>query len=196
MSTRFSMRASIGALAAFGTMAAHALAYFLVQPDPGTRARLLDATGHEYRHLIASVVVGAFVAGLAGYLREKIARSEGPDRTRSVLATAARLAVIQSVVFILVESTERLAGGGAGHVADTRIVLAGLTAQLVVACFIALFLACVVDPIAARLARSRRRPRARRKLRFDAPRTTGGSIRRQGRDPRSTRAPPLDLVVI
>ena len=133
-----STRVWLGAFAAFGTVVAHALAYVVLAPDPHTRAELLVATGHNYWDAFAALATGAVVAGVANLVTNQLA-NRGSDSLRPGFRhAAARLALLQSLLFLALETTERTLFSAGGHL-GVGIIVAGLCVQLLVALAIAGF---------------------------------------------------------
>jgi len=91
------------ALAVAATMAAHALDYRLVEPNPHARALLLAATGHGYEDWLppALAVLGAAAVSALP------AAAIGDSRLR-----AQRFLVVPPLVFTLQEHLERLLHDG------------------------------------------------------------------------------------
>src|SRR5687767_10720489 len=127
--------------AAAGLVAGHFLDYWIVAPDGQHRSALLDVTGHGYINTAATlavfVAISAVMASLgAGATRRRTRR----DRRPSWHATAARLAVLQGVGFVMVESVERVAAGAAPSGFGARVLGVGLLVQAAIAVITALLL--------------------------------------------------------
>lgn len=142
--SRYGLPVGLGALAAFGTIFGHVLAYMLLASDEHARAELLAATGHGHWNVAVAIGIAALVAGVAGYIRRHIQRGY---RVTPWWSMAMRLVAFQVPTFLLLETLERAVSGGA-HADDIRIIGVGLLAQVVVAAVTATFLrllARVVD---------------------------------------------------
>jgi hypothetical protein len=170
-------RLPLAGAAVAGAVAGHGLAYALAVPQPGPRLALLAGSGHQYW---SAAIAAAIVLGL-GSLGATLARSfraglrpggrpagEPPGRL------AARLALLQVTIYLVQELIERLAAGVPlwGPV-DGRLLLTGVTVQLLVAAGLALALAWAgrVAEVAGRALRRRRAARPGRGHR--RPRPTG-----------------------
>jgi hypothetical protein len=133
----------LGALAAAGVAATHILAFLVAEPHPEVRREVLAATGHGYWDFTA-VVLGALVAGLVGFVAERVPGSPphgGSERDRLWLFLATRLALLQALGFLGLEAAERLAGGDSViGVLQEPVVLIGLVVQAAVAVVAALLL--------------------------------------------------------
>jgi hypothetical protein len=167
-------RLPLAGAAVAGAVAGHGLAYALAVPQPGPRLALLTGSGHQYW---SAAIAAAIVLGL-GSLGATLARSfraglrpEGRPAGEPLGRLAARLALLQVTIYLVQELIERLAAGVPlwGPV-DGRLLLTGVTVQLLVAAGLALALAWAgrVAEVAGRALRRRRaaRPeRGRRRLR-------------------------------
>ena len=136
MSRRLRARVGLGLLSVAGTSAGHYLSYWIAAPDSHHRDELLEATGHagESPFLIvgAAALLATLIAVLAGRASKKA------PRYGSILM---RLAALQTMAFIGLEATERLAVGSSllESVREPVFIL-GLGAQLIVAVLGALLL--------------------------------------------------------
>jgi hypothetical protein len=151
--------------AAAGLVAGHFLDYWIVAPDGQHRSALLDVTGHGYLNTAATlavfVAISAVMASIgAGATRRRTGRVRRP----SWRAAAARLAVLQGVGFVVVESVERVAAGAAPSGFGVRVLAVGLLVQAAIAVITALLLsllertgAAIATLLAARFA-ARRAP--------------------------------------
>ena len=92
-------------VAATGVVGAHALNYVLAFPDPAVRAHELAATGHGYW----PIAVG--IALLAGAAAAGLGVANGLRLRRPAPMPVARLAVLQLVLFVTLETAERLGAG-------------------------------------------------------------------------------------
>lgn len=163
--------ASLLAWSLIGLIGGHQAAYLAVYRDPAVIAHVLEDTGHGWMWfaplLAASAVLTALLIGVRG---------SGP--VRSFRWRFAGLAMIQSLTFLALETSERFgAGGGAEHLLDhlladsgALVILLGLTFQLLTA-FVLAVASRVIDRALAGLGRHRRAPRtsARSVLRAVAP---------------------------
>src|SRR5919109_779376 len=124
----------LGGLAAGGVVAAHALAFLVVAPDPVRREQLLDATGHKGWPLVVSVLMGVLVVGLVGFAADSLRRGR---IARVPLGTVGRLIFLQGVGFVLLEGLERLATGrGLGALVELPsepVIAIGLALQVLLA---------------------------------------------------------------
>lgn len=133
-SRRLPVRLLVAAAAGAGLVGGHLLGYFVVVRDGHVRHNVLAETGHGYfpeAILVASgcALLAAVSWAILGY-RSSLERGVGPPPFRSV---APRLAVLQSVGFVLMEWLERLASGAPiGHLTDP-VVVGGILLQVVVA---------------------------------------------------------------
>ena len=147
-----STRLLLGGMAAAGVVGAHLLAYMLAVPDAHERVHVLEATGHQNWSYIAAAAVGLLVAGLLGSIIGSLSSRRGPDRPR-FFAVATRLATMQIVGFLAVESLERASVDGhlSGLISEPAIIL-GTLLQVVVAVAGALLLKLLVRVITTVLA--------------------------------------------
>jgi hypothetical protein len=96
------------AVATAGVVGAHALNYVLAFPDPAVRSHELTASGHGYWPAAVGLAV------VAGVLALGIGVGNGFRPRRSSTATpirAGQLAAMQVLLFVAVESVERLGAG-------------------------------------------------------------------------------------
>jgi hypothetical protein len=149
----------VALLAPAGVLCGHELTYLLAIPDPDRRATMLGETGHGW--WAAAVPVGAAlaVAAIVWVLTGCLRCDDGdrlPDReTASWLIS--RLAACQLVLFIAIETVERLATGHAlGDLAHHELVEHGVFGQIVVALLLTAScwcLAVAVELVCARTGR-------------------------------------------
>lgn len=126
-------RLLIGALASAGVVLAHALAYWVVAPDPHIRHDLLENTGHRYWTILATVALGLLAAGLAHFLARRLSNPDGQSSLRWA-SLAWRLLLLQSGGFLALEYLERVGMHDAlTNVFAEPVVLIGLALQLVAA---------------------------------------------------------------
>jgi hypothetical protein len=99
-------RAWLGGIACAGVAAAHWIAYAIAPPSGHSHAEGLAATGHRLWPYFMAVFAGAFVAGLGGFVADRL--GAGGD-SGAVLwrHAAARLAPVQVVAFVVLELVER-----------------------------------------------------------------------------------------
>jgi hypothetical protein len=162
---RLRTRLWLGALAFAGVAFAHGLTYFLVSPDAGERERLLVSTGHGYWPFVMPLALGALVSALAGFVAGRRAARAPPERLYR--RTAFRLAVIQSLGFVLLEAGERIvAHASAESLVSDPFLLIGITVQICLGLASALLLVVV----ARVLQRFSDRPRPIRPAKVTQPR--------------------------
>ncbi len=189
------MRLWLGGLSAAGVVLAHSLAFLVTTPDHGERSQLLHATGHRYWPHFAALALGALVAGLLGFVADRV-WGDGAERrlsTRRLYAfTAPRLLLLHLVGFLYLEAGERLAVHGSFEgLLQEPVVVIGLLVQAVVALvagFLLVLFARVVDHLVSLLRRSVRPPKMelpRGPLGFSRPR-----LRLAGAGP-IPRGPPV-----
>jgi hypothetical protein len=124
----------LAALAISGLVAGHTVAYIVTVRDAQARLSLLARTGHSYWHAaMAIAVVGGLTAVVARIARSFSAgRHDG--RAPSQAGLFLRLAPMQLVGFVLMETTERLAAHQSpSTVFAHHFLVIGLLAQVVVA---------------------------------------------------------------
>lgn len=138
-----------------GSLAGHATAYVLTEPDGADRAALLARTGHGYLAW-APAVVGTAVLALVAALA---LRALGAARGVASRGAHPLLALVPLAAFTAQEVTERAVGGVApSELLSDRAFLAGLLVQVVCG-LIALALSRVLVEGAEELGRlARRRP--------------------------------------
>lgn len=141
-----------------GVVGAHLLAYALAYSNPSVRAQALRDTGHGYFPAALWLAAGAAALSLAAAAARGAALTVRHGRGRSAVPGIGALAGWQAVLFLLVESGERvLSGTPLGEMARGREVMIGLAVQVVVATVIVLLLGAT-ERVAARIATARRRP--------------------------------------
>lgn len=153
------MRLSIGLIAGAAILGAHWLAYVVAAPGGHARDHLLQVTGHGYWPLAAALAIAGVVAGLLGFVGQRL--SADPDIS-SNKATIFRLALprvlaLQVGGFFALEIVERVV---VGHNVDFATLLEptfviGMAAQLAAALLAAILLvgvAFVVERLVARPA--------------------------------------------
>ena len=142
----------LGAAAA-GLIGGHIVSYLLTAPAAPIRRLLLAETGHAYLpRAIAAAMALAAVAGVAAVLRGAVRGWRAHGDPLSFFATFRRLAVAQSIGFVILEVVERKAAGatlaGLGDVLPR-----GLLIQVLVAGIAALAL-WLLDRAAASVTRA------------------------------------------
>ena len=188
----------VPAAALVGVVLGHTIAYRIAFPDPIDRRAMLTHSGHGY--WFAAVMLAAGCAVLAGsvavfdHVRRALGR-RSPASIRGTWATAARLAVIQSVLFVGQETLERLrVGEPLSSLGRGRFLLVGVTVQLAVALAITVVLK-LLGRTAAAIARAivwERHERRREGRRV--PERSVPVIARASVAPLGPRAPPLGAV--
>jgi hypothetical protein len=119
-------------LAALGVAAGHLLTYLVLVPNADARAALLARTGHAYFSLFAQVALVAGAIGAAASVLGVLGR--GPSDPS---ATFGRLAALQVVAFVWMETVERVVSrDGFGDLFRMDIVVGALV-QVVVAGLVA-----------------------------------------------------------
>lgn len=121
------------ATATVGLLVAHELDYRFVVPDAGHRDDLLLRTGHGYlSHALliglAAVLLAVFTAVALGFARARDGAARDSFRT-----VVARLAMVQSGGFILLEATERMVAGMSPGDRLLAITFVGIGVQIVAA---------------------------------------------------------------
>ena len=151
-------RLLLGGAAAAGVAFAHGLAYLLAEPNSHAREELLASTGHGSWALMIPAAMALLVAGLAGFVWTRVRRAPADSPSAIFLEAAPRLALLQTVFFVLLEAAERLSTGHSlVSLAAEPVVVIGVVGQIVVALLGAAFLALfskVVDAIVAAVRRS------------------------------------------
>jgi hypothetical protein len=118
-------------VAGAGLMLGHRLAYLLDAPQALARDEILRATGHAYLPYVTQVALLAGVIGLAALFLARLSRRE---RAEPFGREWARLAVVQSTAFVVMEVGERLASGATlADLAHGRLLPIGLGAQIALA---------------------------------------------------------------
>jgi hypothetical protein len=156
-------RLPLAGAAVTGAVIGHGIAYALAVPEPGRRLALLAGSGHAYwsAAIAAAIVLGlvSLAATLARHFRAGLragSRPAGEPLGRLV----GRLALLQVTIYLVQELIERAAAGvPLGGPVDGRLLLTGVTVQLLVAGLLALGLAWAgrVAGLAGRAQRPRRR---------------------------------------
>lgn len=114
----------VGGIAGLGVVASHWLTYRLLHLEGH-----LHETGHGHLGTTSALAVALFVAGTARFCVTGL-------RGRSPLgfgAVALRLTLVQAVVWLGMETTERAAAGALATLDDNAVVLVGLLVQVAVA---------------------------------------------------------------
>ncbi|MDQ1437511.1 MAG: hypothetical protein QOK43_1140 [Acidimicrobiaceae bacterium] len=129
----------IGGMAAGGVIATHLLTFLVLAPNAQDRADLLADTGHASFAVVSAVAVGLLVAGATRFVARSINPTTSTSTTTtsttttrsSIIPTAARLAVIQSAAWVILESAERITHHS--HRWELSAILLGLVVQALVA---------------------------------------------------------------
>ena len=157
-----------------GVVIGHAIAYLLTFPQAVSRRTALAETGHTYwASAVAVAVVCAGVSAVGTLARHLLrgAQRERPIRARvQVRGTAARLAALQSSIFVVQETLERLhSGAPLSGLIHNAFVLVGVVVQIAVAVLLAIaltLLARTAEAVGRALSRSPApRPTQARRLR-------------------------------
>ena len=116
-----------------GLVVAHELDYRFVVPDPLHRHDLLLRSGHGYlTHAgylaLVAGLVAIFASVALGYLRGRGAGALPPARS-----IAARLAIVQSASFVILETVERIVVGAPPDDRLLALTVVGIMVQLVAA---------------------------------------------------------------
>jgi hypothetical protein len=115
-----------------GLVLGHLLSYQVAIPDPHHRDLVLDRSGHGYLPTLAQVAVVLAIAAVATVAGRALTSRPGPEGSYAALAR--RLAIVQVAAFGGQELLERLvAGAPLGDLVKGHLLLAGVTAQVVVA---------------------------------------------------------------
>lgn len=108
-------RAWLGGLACAGVAAAHWIAYLIAPPEAHTHAEGMAATGHRLWPFLVAVAAGAFVAGMSGFVCDRVGAAPGASGAALWRHAAARLIPMQVGAFALLELTERVLWADPGH---------------------------------------------------------------------------------
>ena len=188
----------VPAAALVGVVLGHTIAYRIAFPDPIDRRAMLTHSGHGYWFAAVMLAAGCAVLAGSGAVFDHVRRALGRGSPASIpgtWATAARLAVIQSVLFVGQETLERLrVGEPLSSLGRARFLLVGVTVQLAVALAIAVVLN-LLGRTAAAIARAiawERHERRREGRRV--PERSVPVIARASVAPLGPRAPPLGAV--
>jgi hypothetical protein len=116
-----------------GLLVGHALSYLIAIPDPHHRDLVLHRTGHGYLPALAQIAVILAIAAVTMVVGSAFTRRSA-GTAGSYAALSRRLAVIQVSAFAGQELLERLlVGAPLGDLVQGHLLLAGVTAQLLVA---------------------------------------------------------------
>jgi hypothetical protein len=122
-------RIGLGLLSIAGTTAGHYLSYWFVAPDSHHREDLLAATGHAGESPFVILSISALLAACIAVLGGRV-----PKRLTGAIPTFVRLAAMQTLAFLALETFERIIEGTPLIEAAREPVLwLGIVAQLVVA---------------------------------------------------------------
>ena len=122
-----------------GVWTTHVVAYLLASPDPHERDALLGATGHGYLSIAGPLAASVLIAGLVGFVVDRLRRSDGTSSVTFV-ELAARLIALQVLSFLGLEITERLVQGAPFGALFQPVVVIGVVLQVVSACVAAIVL--------------------------------------------------------
>lgn len=144
-----SRRALLG-LTAAGVVLGHSIAYVLASADHAPGA-------HRYWPIAVTIAV---IAGVTASIRLTLPHLRAASAERlPVLAFAARLATLQVLLFLVMEVTERLAGGQSAHgFLASDLAWIGVGVQVLVALVVAL-LTRLLGEVAEAIGRALRRDR-------------------------------------
>jgi hypothetical protein len=143
------LRLLLGGTAALGVLLAHCAAFLIVEPDAHMRHELLTQTGHIYG---TGFGLALFVAGLASLVWNSIHASRMRSMAEVFRAVAPKLALLQVLGFVLLESAERLITSGSSGLLGlvTEPVFAiGVAAQVAVSIVGAVLIALLSRAAAA-----------------------------------------------
>ena len=101
-------RAWLGGIACAGIAAAHWIAYLIAPPAGHSHAEGLAATGHRLWPYLMAVFAGAFVAGLGGFVTDRLGARPAAGGSTLWRGAALRLVPIQVVAFVVLELLERI----------------------------------------------------------------------------------------
>jgi hypothetical protein len=129
MADRVPLRRGISvAVASAAVVLGHRLAYLAAFPDATAREAALRASGHGYLGFLTDVAILLAGAAAAGAFLSRLTRSGG--RVPSLGGLSARLATLQSVAFVTMEVTERVASGApVGSVLTHHLLPIGIAVQ-------------------------------------------------------------------
>lgn len=128
-------RAWLGGLACAGVVAAHWIAYLIAPPHAHTHGDAMAATGHDWWPYVIALAAGAFVAGLSGFVSDRIGDAPGASGGALWRHAAARLVPVQVLAFVGLEFAERalFADGGHGGLLTEPILWVGIVLQVLCA---------------------------------------------------------------
>ena len=157
------MRLSIGLIAGAAMLGSHWLAYVLAAPDGHARAHLLQVTGHGYWPLATALAIAGIVAGLLGFVGQRLSADPDVSSSRANIFRLAlpRALALQVGGFFALELLERVIVGhavGLSTMLESTFVI-GIAAQLAAALLAAILLvgvAYVVERLVARTAARKR----------------------------------------
>jgi hypothetical protein len=188
----------VSAAALVGVVLGHPIAYRIAFPDPIDRRAVLAHSGHGYWFAAVMLAVGCAVLAGSGTVFDHVRRALGrrsPAPTASTMATALRLAAIQSALFVGQEVLERLrAGEHLSSFGRGGFLLVGIAVQIAVAVAIAVVLKLLgrtAEAIALVIAPRRR---AGRRADRRIPERTVALLTRTSEAPLGPRAPPLPAI--
>lgn len=140
-----------------GVVVAHLVAYVLAYSDAHQRAHVLHDTGHGYFAFAAWLGAAVAAASMAA-VAAKAAGRTASGRGVSVVPGFSALALWQGLLFLAVETTERVvAGASLLEMVHGHEVLIGLAVQVVVAAAIVVLLRGT-ERLSARIANALQHP--------------------------------------
>jgi hypothetical protein len=184
------------AASAAGVVAGHAITYSLAVPDHRQHDEVLRETGHSYWP--AAVIIGLLgFAWAATTVVNRRLRSRRPTPpARGWLWITPRVAMLQVLLFVALEVTERVTSGEpVSTLFDHHLLSIGLAAQVVVAIAVATVLYWL-DRAAAGLARLLEQPAPAYGERATWSPARVVAITSLHFRPRTSRGPPCDLVPV
>jgi hypothetical protein len=177
-----------------GVVLAHAADYLAVYPHTHERNAHLEATGHSYWPIAATLAVIAGLATIATAARRgwRAGRRRSRPATIDLFGSAMVLAAWQLLLFVGMETVERAAAGVSplelGYSPEFWV---GLVAQVIVA-LVAVLLVRGANRVAHRLGRASR-PRTQTQRSVGWPAAREATARSRTNRPWQSRAPPLAL---
>ena len=129
-------RAWLGGIACAGVAAAHWIAYLVAPVDGHTHAEGMAATGHRLWPYFMALFAGAFVAGLGGFVTDRLGEQPAASGKALWRDAVVRLVPIQVVAFVALELAERALFADPGHSTSffaEPVVWAGIVLQVLCA---------------------------------------------------------------
>jgi hypothetical protein len=178
-------RRDVAAFAALGVVIGHQLAYVLAIPDQHARTSFLSRTGHAYFPMFARAALLACSVALLTSVLRRLGRS-GPSV--GAFALSQRVAPLQALGFVALETVERLTSHASFEELLHRDLLIGVLVQVSVAAVLSWSITMLRRAARTALAPGTSPIRQRVVVRLFEP-----TVRRPHRPvltPRSPRAPP------